>query len=178
MPDRRGAEVARPATFRVLPYLRLVGCECGLQDRSCQHWCVSGKLIDHHASGVEWGEAKLDGVADVDEPGTGPPCLADRLNLAFEALHPRGSGPYSNAEVVHWIARHPAPHGVPVVESDLAAARAGQHVELHGESLRALASFFEIPPEYFLSNDHAAVAVYEDLRRLVAARTLLSWVRS
>lgn len=96
--------------------------------------------------------------------------LAERINQAFETLHPADRGPYTNSEVADWFVNN-GTVGEPTISINyLAALRSGQRNNPTLRHLRALARFFEIPASYFIEDDEYADEMFADLQFVAAMR--------
>ncbi|MFF2545148.1 helix-turn-helix domain-containing protein [Kitasatospora sp. NPDC058063] len=91
--------------------------------------------------------------ADKDQSGL--PQIAVRLTYLFEHRHPRNRGPYSVAEVAA---------GTDIGESTIKQLRRGTKANPTINTLRALSTFFDVPPTYWVSD--------EDPERMFAQRDL------
>ncbi|WP_226353658.1 XRE family transcriptional regulator [Pseudonocardia sp. ICBG601] len=98
------------------------------------------------------------------------PTLAERLNQAFESVHPPSRGPYSNREAVKWLAENGEPGEPKIGEAYLSLLRAGSRTNPSLRHLQALARFFDLPEEYFISSGRYAGDVHRDLKLLSAMR--------
>jgi transcriptional regulator with XRE-family HTH domain len=97
-----------------------------------------------------------------------PRTLADKLNHLFATVHPASRGPYSNDEVAAAIQER----GGPTISGTyLWLLRKGQRDNPTLKHLEALASFFGVPPAYFL-DDEATAKVDAELDLLNAMRDL------
>jgi len=93
--------------------------------------------------------------------------LADRLNHLFEVVRPAGrSRPFSNPEVARAVSGNGE---VQISPQYLWALRNGSRDNPTVKQLEALATFFGVPPAYFLSDERAA-DIDEQLALLAAAR--------
>jgi transcriptional regulator with XRE-family HTH domain len=92
--------------------------------------------------------------------------LADKLNHLFATVHPASRGPYSNDEAAAAIREQ----GGPTISGTyLWLLRKGQRDNPTLKHLEALATFFGVPPAYFL-DDAATAKVDAELDLLNAMR--------
>lgn len=106
-----------------------------------------------------------------NEPGRETtPTLADKINLAFETLHPVHRGPFTNREVARWFLDHGEPGEPSVSVNYLAMLRSGERDNPTIKHLRALARFFGVPATYFIENTAHSSAVHTDLQLVAAMR--------
>lgn len=105
-----------------------------------------------------------------DESPTGQRRLQDKINQAFETLHPADRGPYSNREVVAWLQRNAAEGETSLSLNYLGALRSGDRDNPTLRHLQALARFFGISTAYFLEDGPESEAVHADLQLLAAMR--------
>jgi transcriptional regulator with XRE-family HTH domain len=97
-----------------------------------------------------------------------PRTLADKLNHLFATVHPASRGPYSNDEVAAALGER----GGPTISGTyLWLLRKGQRDNPTLKHLEALASFFGVPPAYFL-DDEATAKVDAELDLLNVMRDL------
>lgn len=96
--------------------------------------------------------------------------LAERINQAFESLHPADRGPYTNSEVAEWFVKNGDPSEPKISVNYLAALRSGQRDNPTLRHVRALARFFEIPASYFIEDDENADEIFADLQFVAAMR--------
>jgi transcriptional regulator with XRE-family HTH domain len=107
-------------------------------------------------------------VAESETP-EGPRSLAERINQAFETLHPADRGPYTNTEVAEWCAKNG--HGDTSISVNyIAALRSGSRNNPTLRHLRALASFFQIPASYFIEDGEYSDEIFADLQLVAAMR--------
>jgi transcriptional regulator with XRE-family HTH domain len=92
--------------------------------------------------------------------------LAEKLNLLFRTIHPRGRGEYSSEEVAAAIR---ARGGPTISGTYLWQLRKGIRDNPTKKHLEALADFFGVSPAYFF-DDEAASWVDAELRLLTALR--------
>jgi transcriptional regulator with XRE-family HTH domain len=93
--------------------------------------------------------------------------LADRLNHLFAVVRPAGrSRPFSNPEVARAVSGNGE---VQISPQYLWALRNGSRDNPTVKQLEALATFFGVPPAYFLSDERAS-DIDEQLALLAAAR--------
>lgn len=107
---------------------------------------------------------------DAAPDGTRPPrgaTFADRLNHLFAVVRPAGRArPYSNPEVARAISERT---DVQLSPQYLWALRNGSRDNPTLKQIDALATFFGVPPAYFLSEERAS-AIDEQLALLAAMR--------
>jgi transcriptional regulator with XRE-family HTH domain len=99
--------------------------------------------------------------------GRGPRSLADRINQLFASIHPVGRGPYSEREVVDWLAEHGA-DGPTISRNYLHWLRTGERDNPTVDHLRAIARFFGVSPSYLLEDDNEDM--HRDLEFLAALK--------
>jgi transcriptional regulator with XRE-family HTH domain len=97
---------------------------------------------------------------------TGSRSLAERLEHLFQIVHPRGRGPYSNAEVAEAIEKAGGPK---ISASYVWQLRKGIRDNPTKRHLEALAVFFKVRPAYFF-DDEEADRIDEGLRLLATLR--------
>ena len=71
--------------------------------------------------------------------------FAARLNRLFETVYPPGRGPHTSAEVIAALKSE----GITMSAPYLSQLRSGNRTNPSVATLRALANFFRIKPEYF-----------------------------
>ncbi|WP_224388943.1 XRE family transcriptional regulator [Pseudonocardia sp. ICBG1293] len=109
-------------------------------------------------------------------PETSPPAsqqlptLAEKINQAFESIHPPGRKPYTNREVVRWLAENKFDDDSTISETYLSLLRSGERRNPTVRHLQALSRFFELPEEYFISSGRYSFDVLSDLKLLAAMR--------
>ncbi|MFI1919129.1 helix-turn-helix domain-containing protein [Nocardia sp. NPDC020380] len=81
-----------------------------------------------------------------------PGNFADRLNRLFEAVHPPGRRPYTNAEVAAALTAS----GFPISKPYLSQLRAGTRTDPSDATVAELARFFRVKPDYFYNDGYAA----------------------
>ncbi|WP_244336704.1 helix-turn-helix domain-containing protein [Streptomyces seoulensis] len=101
----------------------------------------------------------------------GPPScqavtLGERLNRLFEAVHPPGRGPYSNAEVAALMGERGLES---VTATYLWMLRTGKRDNPTKRHLQALATFFGVPPGYWF-DDEVAEKTSQELELLQLLR--------
>ncbi|MCB5165741.1 helix-turn-helix domain-containing protein [Streptomyces bambusae] len=93
------------------------------------------------------------------------PDIARKLGHLIETLHPENRGPYTYQEIADLI-RQRAGDGDPTVShGTIQSIRTGKVTNPSVDSLRALASFFGVPPSYFL-DDTVSAAVDQRIREI------------
>ncbi|MGH3797690.1 MAG: XRE family transcriptional regulator [Pseudonocardiaceae bacterium] len=102
------------------------------------------------------------------ESGEGRPrySLADKINQLFASIHPPGRGPYSDREVVEWLADHEA-DGPTISRNYLHMMRTGERDNPTVDHLRAIARFFGVNPSFLLDDEPE---MYRDLELLAALK--------
>lgn len=100
------------------------------------------------------------------EAGSGR-SLADRINQLFASIHPAGRGPYSEREVVDWLAEHEA-DGPTISRNYLHWLRTGERDNPTVDHLRAIARFFGVSPSYLI--DDNSEEIHKDLEFLAALK--------
>ncbi|MEE1798160.1 helix-turn-helix domain-containing protein [Streptomyces sp. JV176] len=84
--------------------------------------------------------------------------LGDRLNRLFDAVHPPGRGPYSNAEVAELMAERGLETVTPTYLWMLRTGRRDNPTMRH---LEAIAAFFGVPAAYWFDDDVAEKTAQE-----------------
>jgi transcriptional regulator with XRE-family HTH domain len=101
-----------------------------------------------------------------DEQGqTDQMTLADRIDLLFRTVYPKGGKPYSLEEVAAGIEKIT---GEKISANAIWKLRKGKHSNPTKKTIEGLASFFGVPPSYFF--DEAPEQVGEELQLLAAMR--------
>lgn len=93
-----------------------------------------------------------------------PYSLADKINQLFASIHPGDRGPYSEREVVDWLAAHDGPT---ISRNYLHMMRTGERDNPTVEHLRAVARFFGVNPSFLLDDEPE---MYRDLELLAALK--------
>jgi transcriptional regulator with XRE-family HTH domain len=96
-----------------------------------------------------------------------PVTLAEKLDYLFRVMRPKGSGEYTYREVAQHI--NDAGSGTTISASYLWQLRHGEKTNPTIKHIEAIASFFGVPPSYFL-DDAAAEQVNAQLELLAAMR--------
>lgn len=91
--------------------------------------------------------------------------LADRINQLFSTIYPADRGPYSEREVVDWLAAHDGPT---ISRNYLHWLRTGERDNPTVDHLRAIARFFGVSPSYLLEDD--SDDIHRDLEFLAALK--------
>ncbi|WP_226360806.1 XRE family transcriptional regulator [Pseudonocardia sp. ICBG1142] len=104
------------------------------------------------------------------DEGVRPLTLAAKINQAFETVHRPGEAPYTNREVVKWLAEN-SQNGEPVIsENYLGLLRRGDRTNPGVRTIEALARFFEVPAGYFLETGSTAAEIHEELQLVASLR--------
>ncbi|MFI1162845.1 helix-turn-helix domain-containing protein [Streptomyces sp. NPDC020801] len=100
-----------------------------------------------------------------DEHSAGRRTIAQKLDYLITEIHPKDRGPFTYQEIADQI-RKRAKEGDPTVShGTVQAIRTGKVTNPGVDSLRALASFFGVPPSYFL-DDEVSSAVETRIREI------------
>jgi transcriptional regulator with XRE-family HTH domain len=91
--------------------------------------------------------------------------LADRIDLLFRTVYPKGGKPYSLEEVAAGIERLT---GEKISANAIWKLRKGKHSNPTKKTIEGLASFFGVPPSYFFGESTEQVA--EEMELLAAMR--------
>ncbi|MDJ0393356.1 helix-turn-helix domain-containing protein [Rhodococcus sp. G-MC3] len=81
-----------------------------------------------------------------------PADFAARLNSLFNAVHPPGRKPHTNADVADALAET----GHQISKPYISQLRSGQRTNPSDETVAALARYFKVKPDYFFNDIYAA----------------------
>jgi transcriptional regulator with XRE-family HTH domain len=84
--------------------------------------------------------------------------VADLLDHLFREVHPAGRGPYTYAEVAQGVMEAT---GFSITASAIQQLRTGKNENPKMATVRALATFFGVPPSYFFEEEVAERTVAE-----------------
>ncbi|RLK12649.1 helix-turn-helix protein [Micromonospora sp. M71_S20] len=91
-----------------------------------------------------------------DPPGgSGPALIRDRLRYLYAHHHPKGRGPYTDAEVSEALKAR----GHRISPETLRRLRSDEHNNPTAATLTALAEFFGVSPAFFLDSSQSSADV-------------------
>ncbi|OLL74328.1 hypothetical protein Ae168Ps1_2716c [Pseudonocardia sp. Ae168_Ps1] len=96
--------------------------------------------------------------------------VRDKINQAFETLHPADRGPYTPGEVDRWLTENSKSGEPTISENYIRSLKSGERQNPTVNHLQALARFFDIPVAYFVDQGTTADAIHSDLQMVAAMR--------